>query len=81
MNTLPVVIDETGYYHLRGGGKAHIHLVQSHIDDLTVTRFNCKGHTLIKNKNGKIKRTYSIWHQSGHFLAVGDSPRDIVRKA
>jgi len=78
---MPVLIDAPGEYRARNGRLIIIHEVQNHKDNLEITKFNCKGHTLIPKKDGKgFLRMYDIWHESGAWCGVFPSSTDIVSK-
>ncbi len=80
-NMKPVIITGAGDYVARNGDTVEINEVQDHSDDLTVTRFNCKGHHVSKTPSGKVKRKWGIWHQSGIHRGIGEHPLDIVGRA
>lgn len=80
MNTKPIVITEPGEYVTRSGKKVNIIRVDDHSDDLSVTRFNCKGDIYTPRPGRSDKREYGIWHQSGSFRAIGTHMNDIVGK-
>ena len=76
-NQLPIVITSPGLYLTRGGKNVRIHDTEDHSEDLSVTRFNCKGNIL--NDRPK-KDVYSIWHQSGQWQAIDQHDNDILAR-
>jgi hypothetical protein len=76
LKDLPVIVTEPGLYLTRNGSFVD---VTGPCRD-TVSTFKVEGYLLTKGKNGKVKRTWNIWHESGRYTAVGEHPLDIISK-
>ena len=79
-NRMNIIIDEVGEYMTRDGRKIIIDKIIDHSDNLSVTRFNCKGHLVVK-KGNKTTYVYDIWHESGKYTGVVGHKLDIIMKA
>jgi hypothetical protein len=78
------IVDSVGEYIARNG--ARIVITELHPDFNNrgnANHFDAKGYyypiTPTKNGNPK-RRRWTIWHVSGAYKAVGEHPRDIVKK-
>lgn len=80
-NLKPIIITELGNYLTRAGETVEIEDINDHLDNLSVTRFNCRGYRIGKYPSGRVRRTWGIWHQSGIHTGVGEHPDDIVARA
>jgi hypothetical protein len=79
MNMMPIIITKVGHYRTFGGQGVTIDRIDDHSDDLSVTRFNCKGFLHIEREGKSDILEYNIWHQSGKYDATQEgSDRDIV---
>jgi hypothetical protein len=78
-NKKPIIINKVGLYEMASGQQAEIFEIQDHSDNLTVTRFNCKGHKLRRTPTGRIKKDFDTWHQSGYAGFQRDSDH-IIKK-
>jgi hypothetical protein len=83
MNRRPLIITEPGDYRTRDGRRVTIHEIklcsptppyQRH----EVTAFEAKGSVWRVVRGVNQPRDYDIWHLSGHHVALGDDPLDIV---
>ena len=81
MSFLPVIIDGPGTYRCRDGKLAHVHTVKEGAEQRTnVTAFDAKGSRQRMFRGKECFKGYFIWHISGRYLALGESPYDIVAK-
>ena len=81
MSFLPVIIDGPGIYRCRDGKLAHVHTVKEGAAQRTnVTAFDAKGSRKGMYQGKECFMGYFIWHISGRYLALGESPYDIVAK-
>lgn len=79
LNDLPIVITSCGKYVTRYGKEVTINTIIDHSENYEVTMFNCKGHLHHKREGKKDKRQWTIWHESGRYMPVGEHDFDIVR--
>lgn len=78
---LPVVIDGPGVYRCRDGRLAHVHTVKDGAAHRTnVTAFDATGSRQRMFRGKECFKGYFAWHISGSYLALGESPYDIVAK-
>ena len=76
LDDLPRVVHGYGDYITRSGLQVQVFCVQP--DDLPYT-FKVKGVLLRKSKSGKKGiREFSVWHVSGRFEPLAESPFDII---
>lgn len=76
LNALPVVITKPGEYVTRAGGKAIVHDVKGHSEN--VTAFAAKGSLVVLFRGKMRPRGLQIWHVSGRAFPLSESPHDIV---
>lgn len=79
LNSLPTIIDSVGDYVTRNGRRVTIHAIASPSRP-DVTAFAAKG-ALWRMFRGKMRpQGFAIWHVSGRYRPLKESPRDIVGK-
>ena len=75
LDTLPTVIDGPGEYLCRDGRRALIHATTG------TGTFSCRGARYRVFRGQERAKGLFIWHPSGRYYAVDESPYDIVAKA
>ena len=76
LDSLPTVIDGPGEYLCRDGRRALIHSTNG-----STGTFGCRGARYRMFRGQERARGLFIWHPSGRYYAVEESPYDIVAKA
>lgn len=76
LDSLPTVIDGPGEYLCRDGRRALIHSTNG-----SIGTFSCRGARYRMFRGQERARGLFIWHPSGRYYAVEESPYDIVAKA
>ena len=76
LDSLPTVIDGPGEYLCRDGRRALIHSTNG-----SIGTFSCRGARYRMFRGKERARGLFIWHPSGRYYAVEESPYDIVAKA
>ena len=76
LDTLPTVIDGPGEYLCRDGRRALIHSTNG-----STGTFSCRGARYRMFRGQERAKGLFIWHPSGRYYAVEESPYDIVAKA
>ena len=81
MSFMPVIITGPGTYRCRDGKLAHVHEVKPGAQQrVAVTAFDAKGSRKRMYRGKECFKGYFAWHISGRYLALGESPYDIVAK-
>ena len=81
MSFQPVIITGPGTYRCRDGKLAQVHAVKPGAEQrMAVTAFDAKGSRKRMYRGKECFMGYFIWHISGRYLALGESPYDIVAK-
>ena len=78
LDSLPTVIDGPGEYLCRDGRRALIHSTNG---STSTSTFSCRGARYRMFRGQERARGLFIWHPSGRYYAVDESPYDIVAKA
>ena len=76
LDSLPTVIDGPGEYLCRDGRRALIHSTNG-----STSTFSCRGARYRMFRGQERARGLFIWHPSGRYYAVVESPYDIVATA
>ena len=75
LDSLPTVIDGPGEYLCRDGRRALIHSTNG-----STSTFSCRGARYRMFRGKERAKGLFIWHPSGRYYAVEESPYDIVAK-
>lgn len=73
LSDLPVIIEAPGDYLTRDGRRVTIHEIKG------PSTFSAKGHLWRMFRGKYVPKNYDIWHVSGRYKAVGESPEDIIK--
>ena len=76
LDSLPTVIDGPGEYLCRDGRRALIHSTNG-----STSTFSCRGARYRMFRGHERARGLFIWHPSGRYWSIEESPYDIVAKA
>ena len=76
LDSLPTVIDGPGEYLCRDGRRALIHSTNG-----STGTFSCRGARYRMFRGHERARGLFIWHPSGRYWSIEESPYDIVAKA